>query len=65
MQFIKTKAIEILTNGSLNFTVPGLVRPGQIILYKKDHKSLAFAQKIKNISKSEISNHSYKTHYKF
>ena len=65
MKFIKIKSIEILTNGSLNFTITGLMQPGQTFLYKKDYKSLEFAQKQKNISKFELSNNFYKSHYKF
>ena len=65
MKFIKIKSIEILTNGSLNFTITGLMQPGQTFFYKKDYKSLEFAQKQKNISKFELSNNFYKSHYKF
>ena len=65
MKFIKIKSIEILTNGSLNITVKSLMESKQIFLYKKDYKSLELAQKQKNISKFEISNNFYKTHYKF
>ena len=65
MKFIKIKSVEILTNGSLNFTTTGLLRPGQTICYKKDYKSLEFAQKQKNIFKLEMANNFYKTHYKF
>ena len=65
MKFIKIKSIEILTNGSLNFKITGLITPGQTFLYKKDYKSLEFAQKQKNILKFEVSNNVYKTYYKF
>jgi hypothetical protein len=65
MKFIKIKSVEILTNGSLNFTATGCMGSGQTIFYKKDYKSLEFAQKQKNISKFEVSNNFYKTHYKF
>ena len=65
MKFIKIKSVEILTNGSLNLTKTGFVKPGQTFFYKKDYKSLEFAQKQKNISKFELSNNFYKSHYKF
>jgi hypothetical protein len=65
MKFIKIKSVEILTNGSLNFIRTNFGVSGQTIFYKKDYKSLEFAQKQKNISKFEVSNNFYKTHYKF
>ena len=65
MKFIKIKSIEILTNGSLNFTVTGLMDSGQVFFYKKDYKSLELAQKQKNISKFEISDNFYLARYKF
>ena len=65
MKFIEIKSIEILTNGSLNFTAIGLTRPGQTFFYKKDCKSFDFVQTQKNISKFELSNNFYKTQYKF
>ena len=65
MKFIKIKSLEILTNGSLNFTTTGLIKSGQTFFYKKDYKSLEFYQKQKNISKFEVSNNLYKTYYKF
>jgi hypothetical protein len=65
MKFIKIKSVEIFTNGSLNFNTTGLISTGQTFFYKKDYKSLEFAQKQKNISKFEVSNNSYKTYYKF
>jgi hypothetical protein len=65
MAFIKIKSVEILTNGSLNFANTGLRRLVQIIFYKKDYKSLEFAQKQQNISNFEVSNNLYKTYYKF
>jgi hypothetical protein len=64
MKFIKIKSLEILTNGSLNFIQTGLIKLGQTLIHKKDYKSLELSQKQKNISKFEISNNFYKTHYK-
>lgn len=65
MKLIKIKSIEILTNGSLNITQTSLLSPKQIIIYKKDYKSLKFYKKIKNISNFKMSNKFYKTQYKF
>lgn len=65
MKFIKIKSVEIFTNGSLNLTTTNCTGSGQTIFYKKDYKTLEFAQKQKNISKFEVSNNFYKTHYKF
>ena len=64
MKFIVIKSLEILTNGSLNFIKTSCIKTGQTLIYKKDYKSLELSQKQKNISKFEISNNFYKTHYK-
>lgn len=63
MKFIKTKSVEILTNGSLNFT-ESLTIPKQLFVYKKDHKSMNFSQKFKNTSNNEKYNSAYKNYYK-
>lgn len=64
MKFSKIKSIEILTNGSLNFDKTGFIRPEQVLVNKKDYKNLLFVQKTQTISKFEVSNNVYKTHYK-
>ena len=64
MKFIKLKSIEILTNGSLNFTKTSFIKSYQISMHKKDYKSLSLTQKTKEILKYKSFNNFYRAHYK-
>lgn len=64
MKFIKTKSIEILTNGSINLTEI-LTFPKQISVFKKDYKNLNFSKKTRTILNNKKYSSLYKNYYKF
>jgi len=65
MKTISIKALEIFTDGSLNFCYKSLNSSKQIIFYEKDYQSSGFSKKLSEKQTSYNSSHNlYKSKYK-